>query len=1171
SASTLNAAIDRGLRFQKLGELQVAGSTLPVVAGDRRDRPLADLELLREGRLIPLRAVADVELQSQEAPWVAHLGGVRGVVLLISREEQASPLALERSLRQVFDRFGLSGQVTFLIDEAAPLRLLLSRLALGFVVALLITVALAGLHLGRRAALWQALALPTGLAAGLNGLWLAGYALDVTTLPALAAGLGCALLFGALRLGKGAGPPLRHAVLFLASSLTLPVAVTLAGGRLAPLLAAPVQAFVISLVSAVAALWVLPRPELSYQPAGRVTAPLRWSLRNGATVLLGLGAVTYLLIVVSGSALVPRPGDLAPAIADLAISVRFAEGGTQQQAAAQIAGVERHLDATKEIESHWSVFNRRNGTVFASVRRDDRRLRELQPLALRLQAQLSSVGASARVSALAANSSGEDASARFSDSLDDEPETDEDATFYRFILRHTDFERLRQAHARVMDGVTRFEHAIWRDQIHSDWGKPTTRVELVPRPGVSRAEVTAATQAIALGSQLSSGRAMSAVHDLRLRVRDARAPRDLDEVPQRPDLLGLQTSTDGEPLVPATFFESREVLSAPSVRRQSGRFVVPVTLRLNGTIRPRRENHRVTVDRVLRQTPAPPGTSVELPELNPAIWDRQRLRMLAIAGTLPALLFALAACRLNAVGAGFAALLPPALGLLAASPIIQTSQGHVDEMTLVMVAAALVGCFPLVLESVSVSISPRSTTLAGGIVYRWLARRAIGVVIAVVPLVALLAGPGIGLDNDRYPWVLPMRAAAVATATACLVSLLGLPVLMRALARRRGLASQLRQLARPAAWVAPVEHVAPVKDVAPGEDVALEEAIAPLAAAREAQASAAPVTQEHAASPGSGALELRARNLSKIYGDGFQALHAVDFRLEPGIVGLLGPNGAGKTTLLRLLCGLLEPTRGQVQFRGVPLSPLNLPEYRSRVGFLPQGFNAYEGFTGADFLDYWAIERGVRDPKERRREVERALAEVGLEDAANRKVRDFSGGMRRRIGIARTLLGAPPIVIVDEPTTGLDVQSRNRLRETLLSVAGERIILFSTHIASDVAAAASRILLLNHGRLVFDGPSTGLIDLARGRVFEALIEDHDLQQFSSRFRVTTRVRTLEGLRVRAVAYGDQQPAGDLVEPNLEEAYLAMIGAPGEQKSLAEAGDFGSLLDLSVWDSRRKNR
>jgi ABC-2 type transport system ATP-binding protein len=177
---------------------------------------------------------------------------------------------------------------------------------------------------------------------------------------------------------------------------------------------------------------------------------------------------------------------------------------------------------------------------------------------------------------------------------------------------------------------------------------------------------------------------------------------------------------------------------------------------------------------------------------------------------------------------------------------------------------------------------------------------------------------------------------------------------------------------------------------------------------------------------------------------------------------------------------------------------------------------------------------------ERRREIETLLEAVGLTEHARRKVRDFSGGMRQRVGIARALLGAPPILIVDEPTTGLDVESRTRFRQILLEQAAQRIVLFSTHIASDVEAAASRILLLHRGRLRFDGTPEELVARARGRAFRALVGDADLAEVGRRYRVTARVRTLEGIKVRAVARPGDTPGGEVVEPNLEEAYLAEI-------------------------------
>ncbi len=1166
-AAVLASAVDRGLRFACLGQARAGGRRLPVVVAGRRHLPFGEQPIRLGGSrrrhagdaLVPLRAVADIDLREEEPLWIAHLGGVRGIVLFISREVEASPLALERSLRRTFAGFGLTERARSLIDEAAPLELLLVRLLSGVIAATTVAASISWWLFGGRAARWQTAALPIALAAACIAFRLTGFGLDVTTLPALSAGLGCALFFTAFRAGAatrpsvgahGGAPATVHdgatametvakVVIIVASALVLPIAVGLAGGALAPLLAAPVRAFAVALSAAVGALWLLPPlPRTRTKRAANVMSPrrgasgtLKWTLRNPWTVLLGTVVAGYLLLVLSGRALVPRQGDLAPAIGDLQVSLRFAEGATSDQAAGQVSAVEAHLDAMDEVESHWSVFTRGRGRVVASVRRQDRPLNRLSPIARQLQAQLSSVGASARVEPLASGGGGGggDQGSILSESLEDRPETDKDVTFYRFILRHTDVEALQLAHGLVMDRLAGLKSSVWYRQIHTDWARPSTRVELVPRPGVSPEDATVAARAVAQGAILPAGRPLAAELDLQLRVIDPDAPRDRDQVVQRAELLRLRTTAADMPVVPSALLEAREVVSSPAVRRQSGRFVLPITLTVTGSIKAERKSSRARIDRALGALRLPAGTVIERPELNPAIWNRERLRMLAIAGALPALFFALAVCRLNSVWSGLATLIPPALGVAASAPWIQAAQGHLDELTLLLLAAALAGSFPVALEAAGATTA---ATLAAGATYRWLARHASGFAVAVPALLALLVVPGVGLDNDRHPWVLPLRVAGVAATVTCLASFLCLPVLLRTV--RRALR---RTPASPAAWRPPVgaHGGAPARGGTPAQ--------------------------------GSQDLVLHARNLTKVYRGGFRALHAVDFRLEPGIVGLLGPNGAGKTTLLRLLCGLLEPSRGQVRFRGVPLSPANLSEYRRLVGFLPQGFNAYEGFTGADFLDYWAIERGLTDRHRRRREVERVLAQVGLEDAAGRKVRDFSGGMRRRIGIARALLGSPPIVIVDEPTTGLDVESRNRLRETLLAVAGERIILFSTHIASDVAAAASRILLLDNGHLAFDGPALELIARARGRVFEALIEDHDLPDFSSRFRVTTRIRTLQGLKVRAIVHHDRRPAGELVEPNLEEAYLAMIGAPGDRRDEGRQGRSGALLDLKAWDSR----
>ncbi|HEY4573879.1 MAG TPA: ABC transporter ATP-binding protein, partial [Thermoanaerobaculia bacterium] len=440
---------------------------------------------------------------------------------------------------------------------------------------------------------------------------------------------------------------------------------------------------------------------------------------------------------------------------------------------------------------------------------------------------------------------------------------------------------------------------------------------------------------------------------------------------------------------------------------------------------------------------------------------------------------------------GLAALSPLLLGLVAALPLVAARLERIDELTLSALAAALALALPSAAAAASSPVAP------GGRLYGSLLRQTPWLLGAAPALAVGLIAPTIAAEPGSTAWAVPLRAAAVAGGASLAASVLLVPALLLAGRRwRERDPERERQRRRPPAWEEP------------------------------------------------GAPTLEVRSLTKVYGGRFRALSGVSFTLTPGIVGLLGPNGAGKTTLLRVLTGLLEPTRGKVLYRGVAITPDNLAEYRRRIGFLPQEFNAYPGFTAEQFLDHWALERGLSDPRERRAEIERLLAAVGLAEHAGRKVRDYSGGMRQRVGIARALLAAPPILIVDEPTTGLDVESRGRFRQILLEQAGERVVVFSTHIASDVEAAASRILLLHRGRLRFDGTPEELEARAYGRVFSALVPDSELLDFGRRYRVTSRVRVLEGIQVRAIARPDEELAGEPVEPNLEEAYLAEIDRAG---------------------------
>ncbi len=210
----------------------------------------------------------------------------------------------------------------------------------------------------------------------------------------------------------------------------------------------------------------------------------------------------------------------------------------------------------------------------------------------------------------------------------------------------------------------------------------------------------------------------------------------------------------------------------------------------------------------------------------------------------------------------------------------------------------------------------------------------------------------------------------------------------------------------------------------------------------------------------------------------FQSKIAVDrvsLRLTPGVTGLLGPNGAGKTTLMRLVCGILKPTAGSVAFDGADVSA---EEYRAQLGYLPQDFGYYPDFTGLDFLLYMAALKGLDKTTARRKSLE-LLDTVGLGDMAKKKVKTYSGGMRQRLGIAQALLNEPKLLILDEPTAGLDPKERVRFRDLIASLGRDSVVLLSTHIVSDVEHIAGRVLIMKAGQIVHDGAWNAHEDLEK--------------------------------------------------------------------------------------------
>ncbi|MEK5166741.1 ABC transporter ATP-binding protein [Paenibacillus sp. FSL R5-0527] len=279
-------------------------------------------------------------------------------------------------------------------------------------------------------------------------------------------------------------------------------------------------------------------------------------------------------------------------------------------------------------------------------------------------------------------------------------------------------------------------------------------------------------------------------------------------------------------------------------------------------------------------------------------------------------------------------------------------------------------------------------------------------------------------------------------------------------------------------------------------------------------------------------------HLSKKYMRGGWALDDVTLTLQEGMVGLLGPNGAGKSSLLRILAALTAPTSGGAALFGVPLT--RAEEIRRMIGYLPQQFQAYPGLTGAEFLDFAGVMKGIKDKKRRKAEIAALLEQVNLQNQAGKRVRTYSGGMRRRLGIAQALLGSPRVLIADEPTAGLDPEERVRFRNLLARFSVGRIVLLSTHIVADIESNCRQIAVLNKGRVRLSGELDDLQERGRGKVWEARLSERDFARLDPLSVVWTRPAA-GGLRCRIV--GEAPPAADdvtPVQPTLEDGYLALL-------------------------------
>ena len=282
---------------------------------------------------------------------------------------------------------------------------------------------------------------------------------------------------------------------------------------------------------------------------------------------------------------------------------------------------------------------------------------------------------------------------------------------------------------------------------------------------------------------------------------------------------------------------------------------------------------------------------------------------------------------------------------------------------------------------------------------------------------------------------------------------------------------------------------------------------------------------------------LKLDHVTKRFRGGVTAVADVSLELGTGVVGLLGPNGAGKTTLMQLIATITRPTQGQIHFQGADV--LREPEVvRRQLGYLPQDFGVYDNLTAFEFLTYFGGLKGVTS-KERINEL---LELVNLHQVAHRPAATFSGGMRQRLGIAQALLNDPALLIVDEPTAGLDPEERVRFRHLLSDLGQGKLVLLSTHIVSDIESLAGTIAVMQHGKLVTCTTPETLLRAARGHVWEAMVSPGDYEQARGRLKVTRAVRQADGVQARVVSREQPFPSAIVVEPDLEDAFVHLMQA-----------------------------
>jgi ABC-type multidrug transport system ATPase subunit len=271
----------------------------------------------------------------------------------------------------------------------------------------------------------------------------------------------------------------------------------------------------------------------------------------------------------------------------------------------------------------------------------------------------------------------------------------------------------------------------------------------------------------------------------------------------------------------------------------------------------------------------------------------------------------------------------------------------------------------------------------------------------------------------------------------------------------------------------------------------------------------------------------------------FKALKSVSLEIETGMFGLLGPNGAGKSTMMRTICGILEQSYGKIWINNFD-TEVKREELQGLIGYLPQEFGMYENMTAHDYLDYQAILKNLTDKDLRETRIKHVLSLVHMTESADKKISSFSGGMKQRIGIAQVLLHLPRILIVDEPTAGLDPRERIRFRNLLVELSAGRIVIFSTHIIEDISSSCNKMAVINKGEVVYRGSPRGMTEIAKGKVWRVILSNNEFEEKTKHLLVLHHMRDGEDIRVRCLS--DSKPFENATEESalLEDAYIWLL-------------------------------